>query len=146
MQAAASWWITFSPTCTAALAIHPSFGDSVDRNIHFLHHIPFDRGVPYPLLLAGAAAALEFIPAVGPFVGGVIIMVVAATGGYPHLLWIVAFLVIYRIFQDYVLNPYLLSSSIEVHPMLVLFGVLAGEQLAGIPGCSSRCRRWRRCV
>jgi predicted PurR-regulated permease PerM len=91
-------------------------------------------GAPYPLLLAGSAAALEFIPAVGPFVGGVIIMIVAATGGYPHLLWILAFLVIYRIFQDYVLNPYLMSSRIEVHPMMVLFGVLAGEQLAGIPG------------
>ncbi len=41
---------------------------------------------------------------------------------------------VYRIFQDYVLSPYLMSSRIELHPMLVLFGVLAGEQLLGIPG------------
>jgi predicted PurR-regulated permease PerM len=46
----------------------------------------------------------------------------------------VIFLVVYRIFQDYVLSPYLMSSGVEIHPMLVLFGVLAGEQLAGIPG------------
>ncbi|MGD1096876.1 MAG: AI-2E family transporter [Bryobacteraceae bacterium] len=58
----------------------------------------------------------------------------AAFTGYPHLLWIVIFLVVYRIFQDYVLSPYLMSSGVEIHPMLVLFGVLAGEQLAGIPG------------
>ncbi len=91
-------------------------------------------GVPYPVLLAGVAAVLEFIPAVGPLIGGVTIVLVAATGGYPHLLWIVLFLVVYRIFQDYVLSPYLMSSRIELHPMLVLFGVLAGEQLLGIPG------------
>jgi predicted PurR-regulated permease PerM len=50
------------------------------------------------------------------------------------LLWILIFLIVYRLFQDYVLSPYLLSSSIEIHPLLVLFGVLAGEQVAGIPG------------
>ena len=32
------------------------------------------------------------------------------------------------------LNPYLMSSGIELHPLLVLFGVLAGEALGGIPG------------
>ena len=37
-------------------------------------------------------------------------------------------------FQDYVLSPYLMSSGIEIHPLLVLFGVLAGERIGGIPG------------
>ncbi len=91
-------------------------------------------GVPYAILLAGIAAILEFIPLVGPLTGSIVIVLVAAFTGYPHLLWIVIFLVVYRIFQDYVLSPYLMSAGVEIHPMLVLFGVLAGEQLAGIPG------------
>jgi predicted PurR-regulated permease PerM len=33
-----------------------------------------------------------------------------------------------------VLNPYLLGSRVEMHPLLIVFGVLAGEQVAGIPG------------
>ena len=41
---------------------------------------------------------------------------------------------LYRVFQDYVLNPFLMSSGVEIHPILVLFGVLAGEKLGGIPG------------
>jgi predicted PurR-regulated permease PerM len=90
--------------------------------------------VPYAILLAGIAAMFEFIPVVGPLTASAIILLVAAFTGYPHLSWIVIFLVIYRIFQDYVLNPYLMSSGVEVHPLLVLFGVLAGEQIAGIPG------------
>jgi predicted PurR-regulated permease PerM len=90
--------------------------------------------VPYAILLAGIAAIFEFIPVVGPLTASAIILLVAAFTGYPHLLWIVTFLVVYRIFQDYVLNPYLMSSGVEVDPLLVLFGVLAGEQIAGVPG------------
>lgn len=91
-------------------------------------------GVPYPVLLAGIAGLLELIPVVGPLTGGIVALLVAGLSGYDHLLWIVVFLIVYRLFQDYVLGPYLLSSSIAIHPLLVLFGVLAGEQVAGIPG------------
>lgn len=91
-------------------------------------------GVPYAALLATIAALLEFIPVLGPFSAGVVVVLVAAFSGFPHLLWIVAFLIVYRIFQDYVLQPYLMSSGVEVHPLLVIFGVLAGEQVGGVAG------------
>jgi predicted PurR-regulated permease PerM len=91
-------------------------------------------GAPYPVLLAGFAAMLEFVPAVGPFIGATTIIIVAAFAGYPHMLALVVFLAVYRIFQDYVLNPHLLSAGVKIHPLMVLFGVLAGEQIAGIPG------------
>jgi predicted PurR-regulated permease PerM len=91
-------------------------------------------GVPYALLLAGVSAALEIIPVVGPLAGASVILLVAALNGYPHLLWVFLFLCFYRIFQDYVLNPFLMSAGVEVHPVLVLLGVLVGEQLGGVPG------------
>jgi len=91
-------------------------------------------GVPYAVLLASVAGVLELIPFVGPLTAGAAALVVAGLSGYPHLLWIAIFLIVYRLFQDYVLSPYLLSSGVELHPLLVLFGVLAGEQVAGIPG------------
>ncbi len=91
-------------------------------------------GVPYALLLAGIAATLEVIPVIGPLTGAVLILLVAAISGYSHLLWLILILAVYRVFQDYVLNPFLMSAGVEVHPVLVLLGVLAGEQLAGIPG------------
>jgi predicted PurR-regulated permease PerM len=91
-------------------------------------------GAPYPVLLAGFAATLEFIPAVGPFVGAATILLVTGFAGYSHLLALFIFLILYRIFQDYVLSPYLMSAGVKIHPLMVLFGVLAGEQLAGIPG------------
>ncbi len=91
-------------------------------------------GVPYAFLLAGIAAALEVIPVIGPLIGAVTILLVGLFGGYQHVFWVLVFLILYRIFQDYVLNPTLMSSGVEVHPLLVLLGVLAGEQIAGIPG------------
>lgn len=91
-------------------------------------------GVPYPVLLAGIAAALEVIPVIGPLSGAVIVLLVAAFSGYGHLVWLLLFLILYRIFQDYVLSPMLMSAGVALHPLLVLIGVLAGEQLGGIPG------------
>ena len=77
---------------------------------------------------------LEFIPVVGPLSGMITVTLVAAFSGYPHILWLVIFLLAYRVFQDYVLQPYLMSQGIELHPLLVLAGILAGEQLAGVAG------------
>jgi predicted PurR-regulated permease PerM len=91
-------------------------------------------GEQYELLLAGAAGVLEFLPVVGPAASLVIILLVCGIAGTGGLLWILAFWALYRVFQDYVLNPYLMSSGVELHPLLVLFGVLAGEKIGGIPG------------
>lgn len=88
----------------------------------------------YELLLAGLAGILEFIPVFGPAVALAIIVVVVLVTGSGSVLWVLVFFVCYRVFQDYVLNPYLMSAGVEIHPLMVLFGVLAGEQLAGVPG------------
>jgi predicted PurR-regulated permease PerM len=90
--------------------------------------------VPYALLLAGLSALLEFIPFAGPLGAIVITVVVAVFSGHEHMLWLIAFFVAYRLFQDYVINPYLMSEGVEVSPMLVIVGLLAGDQLGGVIG------------
>ena len=91
-------------------------------------------GVPYSLLLASIAAVLEFIPFAGPLAAVAISLAVAAFSGYPHLLWLLGFIFAYRMFQDYVLNPILMSEGVEVSPLLVIIGLLAGDQLGGVAG------------
>lgn len=90
--------------------------------------------VPFALLLAGAAALLEIIPVLGPLTAAGAVLAVAVFSGYEHLGWLALFLVLYRVFQDYMLNPWLMSSGVAVPPILVVFGLLAGEQLGGIAG------------
>jgi predicted PurR-regulated permease PerM len=90
-------------------------------------------GVPFAILLAALGGMLEFIPMVGPLSAGVMILIVGAVSGAP-LLAILIFLLAYRVFQDYILSPHLMGQGVEVHPLLLLFGVFAGAEVAGIPG------------
>ena len=91
-------------------------------------------GAPYAVLLGGVAGLLEFIPAVGPFVAAISIIVVGIFSGYTKWVILLIFLVVYRIALDYVLQPALMSSGVQLHPLFVVFGALAGGELAGIPG------------
>jgi predicted PurR-regulated permease PerM len=91
-------------------------------------------GMKYALLLALIAFPLEFVPLVGPLTSGFIIISVSRLNGYHHILWIVIFLATYRIFQDYVLSPHLITKGVKLHPLLVMFGVFAGGELGGVGG------------
>jgi predicted PurR-regulated permease PerM len=91
-------------------------------------------GVPDPILLASIAFPLEFIPLVGPLVAAVVILSVTILNGYSHLLWVIAFLALYRVMQDYVVSPRLMSAGIELHPLLVILGVFAGGEIGGVEG------------
>jgi predicted PurR-regulated permease PerM len=101
-------------------------------------------GVPYGVLLAVLAMMLEFIPMIGPLVAAASILLVAAVAGAhvvgghvvagEHLLAILIFLIIFRMFQDYVISPQIMGQGVELHPLLILFGVFAGGELAGIAG------------
>jgi predicted PurR-regulated permease PerM len=90
-------------------------------------------GVPFGLLLAAVACLLEFIPMLGPLTASVLILLVAGVAG-SHVLAVLIFLAVYRVFQDYILSPHLMEKGVEVHPLLVLFGVFAGAEIAGVAG------------
>ena len=90
--------------------------------------------VPYALLLAAIAAPLEFIPFLGPLGAAAVVAAICIFSGYEHLLWVLLFIAGYRLFQDYVLNPYLMSEGVEVHPVLVIVGLMAGEEIGGVAG------------
>jgi predicted PurR-regulated permease PerM len=91
-------------------------------------------GVPYALLLASIAFFCEFVPVVGPLTAMCIILAVTGLTGYSHLLWIVAFLGAFRLVQDYVIAPKFMGEGVELHPIWVIFGVFAGDQIGGVAG------------
>ena len=91
-------------------------------------------GAPYAVLLAVAAGLGEFVPVVGPAAGGLIIVLVTSLSGYNHVLLYLLFWMLNRFAQDYVISPYLMGKGVQLNPMLVLFGVLAGDQIAGVLG------------
>jgi predicted PurR-regulated permease PerM len=91
-------------------------------------------GVPFSFLLAFVAFPLEFVPLVGPLIAAAIIIGVSAFSGYSNIVALVIFLGVYRVFQDYVLSPHLMSRGVQLHPLLIIFGVFAGGEIGGVPG------------
>ena len=91
-------------------------------------------GVPYALVLAGIGGALEFIPVIGPLTAGVVAIGVSLFTGYAHPWLLVAFVLMWRGIQDYGFVPLIMGRGIEIHPALVIVGVLAGGEIAGVAG------------
>lgn len=89
----------------------------------------------YALLLSILAGILEFIPLLGPLTLAITAILTAAFSDDPwKALYVAIFLVILRIFHDYVSYPRIIRGGIHLHPLAIILSVLAGEQIAGIPG------------
>jgi predicted PurR-regulated permease PerM len=90
-------------------------------------------GVPFGVLLAVVAMALEFIPMIGPLTAVAVILLVTLISG-AHFWTVVIFLVAWRMFTDYFLSVRLMGQGVELHPLLVLLGVFGGAEVAGVAG------------
>ncbi len=90
-------------------------------------------GLPYALLLAALAALLEVIPMLGPLTACAIVFLVALVSG-SHAIAVLIFLLAFRMLQDYVISPHVMGKGVELHPLLIMFGVYAGAEVGGIAG------------
>ncbi len=88
----------------------------------------------YALILGPLAGIFEFVPVVGPAVAAIIVFVIAVLTSYPHLVWLVLFLAVWRLLQDYVNAPRIMGKSLEISPLVQILAVLAGGEIAGVVG------------
>ncbi|MBB5159315.1 AI-2E family transporter [Saccharopolyspora phatthalungensis] len=91
-------------------------------------------GVPFPLLLAVLVALLDLVPVAGTILAGVIVTLVSLTVSVPVALATVAFLVVYRIVEDYLLVPKIIGRAVQVPAAATVVAVLLGAALLGIIG------------
>jgi len=92
-------------------------------------------GVPNPLALGVIAGVFEFIPLVGPLLVAIVAAAAAVLHGGGFLAFLViAFLVVLRIIEDYIVYPRLIGQGIHLHPLAVIVAILAGAELAGVAG------------
>jgi predicted PurR-regulated permease PerM len=90
--------------------------------------------VRYAMILGPLAGIFEFVPVVGPAIAALIVFVIAVLTSYPHLIWVVVFLGIWRVVQDYVNAPRIMGKSLEISPLVQILAVLAGGEIAGVAG------------
>jgi predicted PurR-regulated permease PerM len=88
----------------------------------------------YALLFGLWTAFVEVIPYIGPWLSAVPPAIYALVVDPVGVLWVAAlFVFIYQI-EGHVVVPNVLASALRLHPLLVIFGLLAGGALYGIPG------------
>lgn len=93
-------------------------------------------GVQLALLLGVIAGLASIVPYLG-FVVGVLASLVAAwaqTGDWTMLLWVTLVFGVGQMIESMVLTPILVGDRIGLHPVAVIFALMAGGQLAGFLG------------
>mgnify|MGYP000353694195 FL=1 len=88
----------------------------------------------YALLFGVWTAFIEVIPYIGPWLSAVPPALYAFVVEPISVLWVAAlFLFIYQV-EGHVVVPNVMANALRLHPLLVIFGLLAGGELYGIPG------------
>ncbi|HJW76373.1 MAG TPA: AI-2E family transporter [Thermoleophilia bacterium] len=94
----------------------------------------FPSGSKYAVFFGVWTAIMEVIPYVGPVMAAVPPTIVALFHSPLAALWvIVAFLLIQQV-EGHILAPLIMSSRFRVHPLIVIFVILAGAQIHGVTG------------
>jgi predicted PurR-regulated permease PerM len=94
----------------------------------------FPGGSTYALGFGAWAAAVEIIPYVGPWLGALAPAAVAATESVTALVAVgLLFLFIHQI-EGHIVIPKLMGSAVKVHPLVVIFALLAAGELYGLAG------------
>src|SRR2546430_7984504 len=92
-------------------------------------------GMPSPLVLGLIAGLLEFVPLVGPLVVVILASLLALLhSGFAMAFFVLLFLGVLRIVQDYVIYPRIIGTGIHLHPLAVILAILGGAELAGVAG------------
>ncbi len=91
-------------------------------------------GVPYATMLSVMAAIFSLIPVFGTIVSSIPIVLIATTRGVDigimALLWI-GFI---HVLEANIFNPMIMGSHARMHPVVIIFALLAGEHAFGIWG------------
>ena len=91
-------------------------------------------GLQSAILLGLIAAIGEAIPIIGPIIGAVPALLVAATVSPQMVLIVAAVYVVIQVLEGNVLVPLVMRNTIGIPPFLVLVSILAGAAIGGIVG------------
>jgi predicted PurR-regulated permease PerM len=91
-------------------------------------------GVPSALLLGLISALCEAIPIIGPLLGAIPAVLVAATVSPQLALVVAGVYVVLQLIEGNILVPIVMRNTVGISPFLILFSVLAGAAAGGFVG------------
>ncbi|CCB73002.1 Predicted permease [Streptantibioticus cattleyicolor NRRL 8057 = DSM 46488] len=90
--------------------------------------------VPYPAALGMFVALMDMVPVVGSTIGGVVVSLIALAVSFPIAVATAVFYIVFRLAEDYLIMPKMMSFAVNVHPIVTVIAVVLGAALLGIVG------------
>ncbi|MDR7073608.1 AI-2E family transporter [Fictibacillus barbaricus] len=91
-------------------------------------------GMPYPILLGIVIAITDIIPYFGPILGAIPVILIALTISW-KMVWItIGIMLVLQFIEGNILGPFIVGRNLHIHPVFIIFSLLLGGELAGVPG------------
>jgi predicted PurR-regulated permease PerM len=91
-------------------------------------------GMPFPLLLAAIVAIFNVIPYLGPLLAAAPALFIAATLSWQMALMVIVINLLCQVLEGNVIGPHVIGKSLHLHPLVIMFALIVGGELAGILG------------
>lgn len=91
-------------------------------------------GIEYGAVLGILAGIMDIMPFVGPIVVGILAFLVAVSKSLTLGISVIVLFFIINQIESHILAPLVMKKIIGIHPVIVVFAMLAGAQIAGFVG------------
>jgi len=91
-------------------------------------------GTKYALIFGVWAGITELIPYIGPWLGAAPPILYALVQDPISALWVALLFIGIQQLEGHLVVPKVMGHSLRLHPLLVIFGLLAGGEIYGFPG------------
>lgn len=91
-------------------------------------------GMEYPLLLGTIIGITNVIPYFGPIIGAVPAVILAASISVKMVIIVGVIVLVLQFLEGNILSPLIVGKSLHMHPVLIMFGLLVGGEVAGVAG------------
>jgi predicted PurR-regulated permease PerM len=119
----------------AQLLLSAALGTSVGVAMWLLSVVGvFPNGAKYALFFGIWAGVMEALPYLGPVLAAIPPTFVALFESPAAALWVIVAFVFIQEVEGHILVPVIMGGRFRVHPLIVIFAVLAGGEIHGITG------------
>jgi predicted PurR-regulated permease PerM len=95
----------------------------------------FPDGKTYAIAFGAFYGFAELIPYVGPAIGAAPPVIIAALSGQPlDAVWLIIAFVVLQQLEGHVVAPQVFGQALRINPLLVIFALLLGGEMAGFVG------------
>ena len=91
-------------------------------------------GIPFAPALAFLSGLMELVPVLGPWIGGIVGVIVTLATNPGKTIWVIALYLVVQLLEGNVLSPRVTGSIMRIHPALILILIILGAHFAGFWG------------